>query len=115
MGSLAKTFSGSMMIDLGILVGRAPWGAPSGSADPLVGLLGRTKSRTRGSGADQAVRPTSWLRLCCFVGGPFNGFAQSLGNSGVGKDDPAGIGQAHAAFDHGRRRQIGRASCRERG
>ena len=36
------------------LVGRAPWPA----ADPLVGLLGRRKSRTRGSGADEGVRPT---------------------------------------------------------
>src|SRR6266699_7068179 len=37
-----------------ILVGRAPWPA----ADPLVGPLGRRKSRTRGSGADEGVRPT---------------------------------------------------------
>jgi hypothetical protein len=36
----------------------------------LVGLLGRSKSRTRGSGADEGVRPTSWLRLCCYVGQP---------------------------------------------
>jgi hypothetical protein len=35
-------------------VGRAPWPA----ADPLAGPLGRTKSRTRGSGADEGVRPT---------------------------------------------------------
>jgi hypothetical protein len=44
-------------------VGQAPWPA----ADPLVGLLGRRKSRTRGSGADGGVRPTFWLRLCCRV------------------------------------------------
>ena len=44
-----------------ILVGRAPWPA----ADPLVGLLARTKSRTRGSGADEGVRPT--LGCCSAV------------------------------------------------
>jgi hypothetical protein len=38
-------------------VGRAPWPA----ADPLVGLPERTKSRTRGSGADGGVRPTVLL------------------------------------------------------
>jgi hypothetical protein len=42
------------MLGLQHLVGRAPWPA----ADPLVGLLGRSKSRTRGSGADEGVRPT---------------------------------------------------------
>ena len=35
-------------------MGRAPWPA----ADPLVGLLEHTKSRTGGSGADGGVRPT---------------------------------------------------------
>jgi hypothetical protein len=45
-------------------VGRAPWPA----ADPLVGLLGRSQSRTRGSGADEGVRPTFWLRRSCHVG-----------------------------------------------
>jgi mono/diheme cytochrome c family protein len=35
-------------------VGQAPWPA----ADPLVGLLERSKSRTGGSGADAGVRPT---------------------------------------------------------
>jgi hypothetical protein len=35
-------------------VGRAPGPA----ADPLVGLLGPSRSRTRGSGADAGVRPT---------------------------------------------------------
>src|ERR1039457_1741016 len=99
MVSLAKTFSGSMTIDLGILVGRAPWPA----ADPLVGLLGRTKSRTRGSGADEGVRPTFWLRLCC-LGGFFDGFAQGFGNSGVWEDDPAGIRQAHPPLAHRPRR-----------
>src|ERR1035441_118317 len=38
----------------GVFVGRAPWPA----ADPLVGLLEHRKSRTRGSGADEGVRPT---------------------------------------------------------
>jgi hypothetical protein len=38
------------------------------AADPLVGLLEHRKSRTRGSGADEGVRPTFWLRPCCFVG-----------------------------------------------
>jgi hypothetical protein len=47
-----------------ILVGRAPWPA----ADPLVGLLEARESRTRGSGADEGVRPTFGLRLCCLVG-----------------------------------------------
>ena len=42
--------------------------APRPEADPLVGLVGRAKGRTRGSGADEGVRPTVWLRLCCFVG-----------------------------------------------
>src|SRR5881296_2944015 len=37
-----------------IFVGRAPWPA----ADALVGLFGRGNSRTRGSGADEGVRPT---------------------------------------------------------
>jgi hypothetical protein len=45
-------------------VGRAPWPA----ADPLVGLFGCAKSRTRGSGADKGVRPTFRLPLCSFVG-----------------------------------------------
>ena len=45
-------------------VGRAPWPA----ADPLVGLLKHSKSRTRGSGADEGVGPTFWLRLRCLVG-----------------------------------------------
>src|SRR5713101_9312219 len=45
-------------------VGRAPWPA----ADPLVGLPTREKSRTGGSGADEGVRPTVWLRLCCSAG-----------------------------------------------
>src|ERR1035438_4750720 len=36
------------------LVGRTPWSA----ADALVGLSGQSKSRTRGSGADEGVRPT---------------------------------------------------------
>ena len=35
-------------------VGRTPRSA----ADPLVGLPGLSKSRTRGSGADEGVRPT---------------------------------------------------------
>jgi hypothetical protein len=39
---------------MAVLVGRAPWPA----ADPLVGLPERRKSRTRGSGADEGVRPT---------------------------------------------------------
>ena len=47
------------------LVGQAPWPA----ADPLVGLLEPSKSRTGGSGADEGVRPTFWLRLCCLVFG----------------------------------------------
>ena len=45
-------------------VGRAPWPA----ADPLVGLPPREKSRTRGSGADEGVRPTVRLRLRCSAG-----------------------------------------------
>ena len=36
------------------LVGRAPRPA----ADPVVGLLKHAKNRTRGSGADEGVRPT---------------------------------------------------------
>jgi hypothetical protein len=32
--------------------------APSPADDPLVGLLGQAESRTRGSGADEGVRPT---------------------------------------------------------
>ena len=36
------------------LVGRTPWSA----VDPLVDLLERRKSRTKGSGADGGVRPT---------------------------------------------------------
>jgi hypothetical protein len=36
------------------IVGRTPWSA----ADAPVGLFGRRKSRTRGSGADAGVRPT---------------------------------------------------------
>ena len=36
-------------------------GAPSGD-DPLVDLPERIKSRTRGSGADEGVRPTALLR-----------------------------------------------------
>jgi TatD DNase family protein len=46
------------------LVGRAPWPA----ADPLVGLLEHRKSRTRGSGADGGVRPTSGSGSCGSVG-----------------------------------------------
>ena len=38
------------------------------AADPLVGLLERRNSRTRGSGADEGVRPTFCLRLWCIVG-----------------------------------------------
>jgi TatD DNase family protein len=47
------------------LVGQAPWPA----ADPLVGLLEHTKSRTRGSGADGGVRPTCRSGIIhCFTG-----------------------------------------------
>ena len=47
-------------------VGRAPRPA----ADPLVGLLKRTKSRTRGSGADGASAPHSVAAvLLCGAGG----------------------------------------------
>jgi hypothetical protein len=45
---------------LEVLVGRAPWPA----ADPLVGLVGRRESRTRGSGADEGVRPTFLSAVC---------------------------------------------------
>ena len=36
------------------IVGRTPWSA----ADPLVGLFGRSKSGSRGTRAEQGVRPT---------------------------------------------------------
>jgi TatD DNase family protein len=46
-------------------VGRAPWPA----ADPLVGLPEHSKSRTRGSGADEGVRPTCRSGIIhCFTG-----------------------------------------------
>ena len=45
-------------------VGRAPRPA----VDPLVDLLDRRKSRTRGSGADEGVRPTFWWRLAAMWG-----------------------------------------------
>ena len=49
------------------LVGRAPWPA----AGPLVGLPEHTKSRTRGSGADEGVRPTCRSGIIhCFTGDP---------------------------------------------
>ena len=38
------------------------------AAGPTADLLERRNSRTRGSGADEGVRPTFWLRLCCIVG-----------------------------------------------
>ena len=48
-------------------VGRAPWPA----ADPLVGLPEHSKSRTRGSGADEGVRPTCRSGIIhCFTGDP---------------------------------------------
>jgi hypothetical protein len=37
-----------------LIVGRTPWSA----ADALVGLFGRRKSGSRGTRADQGVRPT---------------------------------------------------------
>jgi len=40
-----------------IFVGRAPRGVPSGSADPLVGLLEAREKPDLGSGADEGVRP----------------------------------------------------------
>ena len=39
---------------------------PRSAADPLGGLPGLSKSRTRGSGADRGVRPT--FVCCCPVG-----------------------------------------------
>jgi len=53
-----------MMPASGDLVGRAPWPA----ADPLVGPLECSKSRTGGSDADGGVRPKFWLPLSCIVG-----------------------------------------------
>jgi TatD DNase family protein len=47
------------------LLGQAPWPA----ADPLVGPLEHSKSRTRGSGADEGVRPTCRSGIIhCFTG-----------------------------------------------
>jgi hypothetical protein len=69
--------------------------APRPAADPLDGLLARTKSRTRGSGADAGVRPTSGCGRAALWGRPSLFVAcQRLCKC----PGPAGLSEAVATF-----------------
>src|SRR5579859_2150890 len=82
------------------LVGRAPWPA----ADPLVGLLARRKSRTRGSGADEGVHPTFLVAatLLCRQAGrlPSLAFRAAEGGESCSASGPNRAPVCHSIYWH---------------